>query len=181
MEGRSILAEWRNALRDSDLNRAAKVTGYALSTYANGRGEAFPSKDTLAAGTGTSKRTVDAAIATLEGQGFLHVDRSAGRKSNRYRLLNRAAVAGLTVQELQGSETANHATGAIEPCKTEPPTVQPLHPKAVESEKEGCTAPRPTKKERDRAAREALAQLSANGFTVPKLRDTDDIEDLFAA
>jgi hypothetical protein len=83
---RALLAKWRDALRDSDLDTTAKTVGYTIATYWNGRGlSAFPSKTTIAAGAGLhSVRAADRAVLRLERAGFLDVSRSRGRRSNTY-------------------------------------------------------------------------------------------------
>jgi helix-turn-helix protein len=119
----SFLANWRDALRDSELSTRAKVVGFVLSTYMNTLGEAFPSKTTLADGTSQSVRTVDAAIAELEAARFLRITKSKGRVSWRYAatIPNPAAVAGLDEVEPGSLDaatwqrtTANVATVADE-------------------------------------------------------------------
>jgi hypothetical protein len=86
---------WRNAIRDSDLDRTAKLVAYTISTYMNGAGEAFPGKGTIAVGAGLGKgrRAVDHAIDRIEAAGFLEVERSKGRRSFHYRA-TRPNVAG---------------------------------------------------------------------------------------
>jgi len=133
----SIPARWRNAIRDSDLDRTAKGVAYTLSTYMNGAGEAFPSKDTLAAGAGLgSRRSVDVAVDKLEAEGFVTILRSRGRRSFRYRAapasLNGAAPARLTAD--------NGASDDTQLRTPRHPTAHALLPKAVESEKESVTA-----------------------------------------
>ena len=71
MSERAVLAEWRDTLRDSELDPTAKLVGFILSTWwdRNGR-SAFPSKPTIAAASGVSKRAVDGAVDRLETAGF---------------------------------------------------------------------------------------------------------------
>ena len=38
MTERALLAKWRDALRDSELDMTAKACGYVIATYWNGRG-----------------------------------------------------------------------------------------------------------------------------------------------
>lgn len=78
------LLAWRIAVRESELDRVAKLVALTLGIYMNRRGIAWPSKQSLAEGTGYSIRTVDRAIIRLEQAGFLIVTRTAGRRSNRY-------------------------------------------------------------------------------------------------
>lgn len=65
---------WRDAVRDSDLPSTAKLVALVLSTYANGRGDAFPGRATLAGSASLSDRAVDAAIQRLELAGYLAID-----------------------------------------------------------------------------------------------------------
>ena len=83
---RPLLASWRNAVRDSELDRTAKLVAFVLSTYMDGHGQAYPSMSTLAEGAslGLNRATTRAAVARLESAGFLDVFRSRGRGSHRY-------------------------------------------------------------------------------------------------
>jgi hypothetical protein len=76
--------EWRIAVRDSSLDATAKHVALTIDTWMNRRGIAWPSRGSLAAGTGRSTKTVDRALARLELAGFLVVARSTGRRSNLY-------------------------------------------------------------------------------------------------
>jgi hypothetical protein len=96
---KALLAVWRDAIRDSELDAPTKAVAFTLSTYMNGRGFAYPSKAALAAGASVSKRTVDATVDRLEAAGFIELDRSRGRRSNHYQ-----ASLPPTVQELRRSE-----------------------------------------------------------------------------
>jgi hypothetical protein len=80
------VAVWRNAVRDSELDRTAKIVGFVLSTYMDANGDnAFPRRQTIAAGADIKwLPTVDAAIQRLELAELLEVSRSKGRKPNRY-------------------------------------------------------------------------------------------------
>lgn len=140
---RSLVMEWRDAVRDSDLPAAVRLVALALSTRMSSSGSAYPSKERIATDCGLSKRTIDRAIETLEAARLLAVSRSTGRSSNRYQAIP-------TLQELQGSEDANRATDDGRPCNPRPPTMQQLHPKAVEIERESVSG-----KERRGATRSA--------------------------
>lgn len=109
---KGLPAAWRDALRDSPLDKSAKLVGLVLSTFLNGKGRAFPSLETLADGASVSRRTVWAAIARLELHGFLSVTRSRGRQSHRYL----ATLPVTTVQPLHGSEAGNRAIDDTQPC-----------------------------------------------------------------
>jgi hypothetical protein len=106
---RSPTIVWRDAVRDSGLDGTAKAVAYTLSTYMNGKAEAFPSKATLAAGASVCNRAADRAILRLESNGFLRVARTRGRKSNHYYGVHPTPYpgTGLTPYGETGLETAN--------------------------------------------------------------------------
>jgi hypothetical protein len=125
---------WRDAIRDSTLDATAKAVAWTLSTYMNGRGEAWPSKNTLAVGASKSKRAVDGAIVRITRAGYLDVSQSKGRSSNRYqaKLPTLQAVARLTVQADAPLEVANPADrgtstlqeSTLNPAGIDTPTLQ---------------------------------------------------------
>jgi hypothetical protein len=86
----SIVVHWRNTLRDSDLDRTAKLVGFVLSTYMDGRGVAWPAKVKLAEGASLGREgqkgntAVDNAIDRLEAAGLLVVNRKRGRRGFLY-------------------------------------------------------------------------------------------------
>ena len=84
--GRSVVASWRDAVRDSELDRTAKLVAFVLSTYMDGDGRAYPSMATLAEGAslGLNRATTRAAVARLESARFLDLFRSRGRGSHHY-------------------------------------------------------------------------------------------------
>jgi hypothetical protein len=104
---KGLSAVWRDAIRDSDLRATSKLVAYTLSTYANGRGGAYPARQTLARGSSLTVKAVDTAIRDLETGGFLEVARSRGRRTNTYCLTLPA-----TANEVRRSEwsTANVTT-----------------------------------------------------------------------
>jgi len=82
MTRRPLVGVWRDAIRDSELDRAAKQVALVISTFMNGSGSAFPAKSTIAIGCGfNSVRTVDSAINRLEDTGYLIVGRSRGGRT----------------------------------------------------------------------------------------------------
>ena len=101
---RSVVASWRDAVRDSELSSTAKTVAWCLATYLNGEGTAFPSRHTLARGCSLSDRTVDAALVRLEAAGFLDVRRTAG--GNPRTGTNTYAVRLPAAKELRGSNTS---------------------------------------------------------------------------
>jgi hypothetical protein len=126
---RAAVIEWREAIADSELDRTAKLVGHTIGLYmrADGTG-AFPAKETIAKRASIeSVRTVDAAVKRLEAAGFLDVDRSRGRRSNRYR----AVVP--TPQGAAGFARANPATGSGEPRNSPHPTPQRAAGESAES------------------------------------------------
>jgi helix-turn-helix protein len=64
---------WRNAIRDSELDSTAKLVAHTLSTYMDSHCEAWPAKETLAAGAGKSKRTTDVAIEQIADAGYIEI------------------------------------------------------------------------------------------------------------
>ena len=80
----SIRNEWREAIRASRLDPSAKLLAQTLSTYMDAKGECWPSKQTLSGDCSQDIRVVDRAMLRLESAGFIHVERSKGRKPNRY-------------------------------------------------------------------------------------------------
>jgi hypothetical protein len=136
MAGRkSLSAAWRDCIRDSDLDQTAKTIALVLSTYMNGNGQAFPSKETLAHGASVSKRAADTAVSRLEDRGFLTVKRTLGRQSNRYQaaLPTVQAATGLTVQADAPLETFNHANENSNHANQTPSTLQVAAPESIES------------------------------------------------
>jgi hypothetical protein len=94
---RPLVVRWREALRDSDLDRTAKLVGYILSTFMDKDGLAWPGKETIAAGAGVHPRTADKAIKRIELFGLLGVQHSPGFRTNQYFALlqNPGAEAGV--------------------------------------------------------------------------------------
>jgi hypothetical protein len=84
---------WRKAIRESDLDSTARLIAYTLSTWLNGKGRAYPSREEIAAGAGVGVTTVDRALRRLEEAGFLDVERTRGggygdnKCTNTYRVL----------------------------------------------------------------------------------------------
>ena len=87
---KGLVSVWRDSLRDDgELNPTTKLVGFVLSTYSNGRGHAFPGRQTLARGSSVSVRSAERAVTRLEGAGWIAVSRSRGGRSrtNGYALL----------------------------------------------------------------------------------------------
>ena len=114
---RPTVVVWRELLRDDPgPPRSVRAVALVLSTYANGHsGQAWPSRATLAAGAGYSVRTVIRAVAYLERAGYLDVERSPGRHTNKYRL------------SLPNGDTPATIAGA-QRCQQRQPTVTPVSP-----------------------------------------------------
>jgi hypothetical protein len=128
---RPFLAEWRNALLDSEADRAAVLVGLVLSTFANAGGGCHPGKARLALDSRLSKRAVDGAVERLAASGFLTVSRSRGRSTNGYQL-------GIpTVQVAALLPTSNGAASDTQRCSQRHPTVQVAAPKSAESAERG--------------------------------------------
>lgn len=95
--------EWRNAVCDSRLDPTAKLVALVLDRYMDGRGECWPSKAAIAAGSSHGRSVVVRAIHRLELAGFVLVIRSKGRLPNRYRAtLPPNGVVGDTVNSVVG-------------------------------------------------------------------------------
>ena len=76
--------------RDSSLDPYAKAVLLVLASYANERGECWPSLDTIAKGAGCSVASVKRTLARLRGRGLVtwrnRTRSKEGRASNLYRL-----------------------------------------------------------------------------------------------
>ena len=110
---KSLVAVWRDAVRDSELGKMPKLLCFVLSTYMNLRGTAFPSQDTLAAGCSASDTGVRVATKTVVDAGFLEVEWSTGRSSHKYQ-----AVLPATAKLLRRSEWETALSTAKESTST---------------------------------------------------------------
>lgn len=132
----SRLTEWRDAVRDApELDKTAVLVAYTLSTYMNRNGEAWPSKETLAKGCrlGAGKRAVDKAVDRLEAAGFLMIQRSKGRSSNRYLATFPTAQTDARLKE----SIAHGSTSNV--ARIDSQRRKQMRTKAVESEEESVT------------------------------------------
>ena len=71
----------------SDLTPGERLTFAALANYANDGGCCWPSQETLAKSTGTTRETVNRHLKSLEKKGFLEIKHrkdKKGRTSNLY-------------------------------------------------------------------------------------------------
>ena len=138
---RAPLAEWRDALRDSDLDSTARLAGFVISTYANASGLTFVGKELIAAGIAArSIRTADEAVNRLERAGYLHVTRPLGGRPNRYLLTlpTPQSAARCTPQLAAGYPAA----GRRAPRSGTADTPQLAAPESVESDEcEAAVAP----------------------------------------
>jgi hypothetical protein len=83
----SSFATWRKAvLRDPALDSTSVLVGLVISSFMNGKGVAWPSKVLIARSSRLGLRSTDRGVRRLEEAGYLRVERSLGRTSNRYRL-----------------------------------------------------------------------------------------------
>jgi hypothetical protein len=83
----SSFSTWRKAvLRDPDLDSTSVLVGLVISSYMNGKGVAWPSKVLIARGSKLGLRSTDRGVRRLEETGYLLVEHSRGRTSNRYYL-----------------------------------------------------------------------------------------------
>jgi len=134
MARKSVLAVWRDAVRDSSLSTTCKSVAWCLSTYMDARGVAWPSRGLLARGSslGAGLRSVDRALRELEAAGFVTIERSRGRSSHRY-------LAGIpaTAHEMRRSEwatarqaTPNRANGASNRAANAPESIESVESRA---------------------------------------------------
>lgn len=77
----------RAILRDPDLSDKAKLMAGLLASYAWQDGSCFPGQTRLKGDAGWSVRTVQRALAELEGRGYIRIERRGFMKTNRYVLL----------------------------------------------------------------------------------------------
>lgn len=141
MSGRPPLAEWRDAIRDSDLDVTAKAAAWALSTYFTGDGRTghdrqhpAPSKATLARGISVCKRTLDAAIHRVEIAGYLFVGQSSGRRTNHYEArIPDGDNESRALPRLADSSRTNHANSNAQRCKSRTATVHAAASECSES------------------------------------------------
>src|SRR5258706_7804278 len=71
-------------LRDSKLSSNAKLVYAQLLSYAWHSNYAFPGQDTMAEDLGLGLRTVSGAVAELQRQGYLEVQRRGLGRTNQY-------------------------------------------------------------------------------------------------
>jgi hypothetical protein len=104
---------YQRALRDSGLPPTARLVAFVLSTYASRKdGCAWPSQETLAEGTGWSRRSVVSALATLTSAGWVtRVQTGTQGRSTRYQL-----------HVPQGGEPSGEGSKAVTPVRTSPRT-----------------------------------------------------------
>jgi Helix-turn-helix domain len=95
---------WRDAIRDSSLDRTSKAVAWCLSTYMDRHGHARPSRATIATGCSLSDRAVDRALKALSDAGYLAIARTKGgnNRVNAY-----AAVMPLTANPVRRAEWLN--------------------------------------------------------------------------
>jgi hypothetical protein len=108
----SLVAHWRNVIRDSGLDRTAKLVALVLSTYMDAGGYAYPSLATLAEGAnlGAGCTAVKDGLARIEAAGLLVINRRRGRFGWSYQALIPRAVVGLEAAEIpRGSTSKSHA------------------------------------------------------------------------
>jgi hypothetical protein len=121
--------DWRIAVRESDLKKAAKLVALVLDTYMDGSGVAWPSRETIAHAASLSVDIVDRALSEIERAGLLTIERSRGRLSNGYQatIPNRPVVAAVE----GGAERPTAASTGVNSRKSTPPTAAPVRPEAV--------------------------------------------------
>ena len=76
---------WLKAICFAEVPSTAKLVGFTLGAFMNSQGRAWPSMDTLAESSGTSRSTVKRQIPVLEKAKLLDIHRGGGRhKRNTY-------------------------------------------------------------------------------------------------
>lgn len=112
------LFTWRSAIVESNLKPTTRHVLLTLSLHMNERGgSCFPSVETLARETDLNRATIIRQLQIAETDGWLVVERSAGRTSNRYEAAIPSPSA--TVEE---AATVAHNDGC------EPSNRRPLRP-----------------------------------------------------
>lgn len=108
----SLLARWRNAVRQSDLDRTAKLVAYTIGTYMDVGGFAFPAKTTIATGASLSTKIKDStavgeAVARIEAAGLLRVARNKGRRGWTYQAVIPRGDVGFVFGEIPRRDERN--------------------------------------------------------------------------
>lgn len=134
---KSLLAVWRDTLRDSELSSTVKLVGHTLSTWMNGRGTCWPSRSTIAKGASLSDRSVDAALDKLSSEQFLEIKKSQGGNQEHTNLYTATLPAGANEVRRSEWERANLTTprGETDDSKGRTSFAQ----KRVESERKART------------------------------------------
>jgi len=158
---------WREAVRESQLDKHTKLVAFVLSTYMNASGGAYPSKATLARGGSLSERGVDAAVNRLSSSGFVIVGRRRGRQGFTYDAVIPQPVRDANPHLLRDSPNASR-TG---PHSIPQPTTGNPAPGAgevvEEVEKEvGAVAPCPARQVTRRSTRRAPSDRSCRKVDV---------------
>lgn len=131
---------WRDAIRDGDLDRSAKLVAFVISTYMNGAGDTFVGKPLVGRGAGLVVRAVDEAINRLERAGYVTVIRSRGGRPNHYLARTPHDAAGLTPHGDAVSRNRNPAYASREPRILAQRTPHGDAPESGESAEVGATA-----------------------------------------
>ena len=116
---------WRRWVLDLDVDVYMKGVLNTLLYYANAEGECWPSVETIARGTGISKRKTQKVINDLVGAGYIEITRSRGRRSNVYQFPENPALG-------TGLETTNPAREVSQPRTRGVPTPHTVHPNSKE-------------------------------------------------
>ncbi len=99
------------ALRDArGLTPTTKLVLFVLFTYADPRGQAFPSESTLAAACGVTDRTVRRALANARSLGVISVEPGRQHRTSRYHF-RADTIAGLAVTSPDASAGLHRSQG----------------------------------------------------------------------
>ena len=126
----------RWALAFPNISHAAGKVLLALADHADrSKLTCWPSVETLARETQTTRRTVQRALRQLEAAGAITTERSRGRTSSLYRLIippNRVIPDAPTASSLRGSTASSLRPNRVilTPQPRHPDAVQPRHPDA---------------------------------------------------
>ena len=180
------IMNWLRQMQAAPLTAAASKVALAIALRINVKdGICFPSKACLSADTGLSEPTIRRAVAALVKAGLLEVEFSAGRITNRYRLvISGNPVTSDPVEE--EAESANPVTSdPVKGCQP-PPTPSPVTGDPVTSDyrnkqieqakKESLSSGKCPTREREVSlsdVEEVIGHLNAKAGTAFEVRNRD--------
>lgn len=157
------IMQWLRQMQAAPLTTAASKVGLAIALRINARdGTCFPSKACLAADTWLSEPTIRRAVAALVKAGLLDVEFSAGRTTNRYRLV--ASGNPVTSDPVEGCQTPPTPS----PVTGDPVTSDYRKVQKEREEKESLSSGKSPTRERDVSlsdVEEVIGHLNAKAGT----------------